>query len=325
MDTKAANSPLEQLGAAPILKWVGGKRVILEILRANIKNTKSPLVEPFIGGGALSFSVPTSGPIFIGDLNPELVNLYKVVSRKSDAESLIALLQTREFKITQDNYYAIRSWDRENNLLELDPIRVAARTYFLNRTGFNGLYRVNSTGYFNVPFGQKQEDMAFDFENIRSLQKLLASKLNHENKKRFKIHDAANYREQVKSVLSEIPTAVTVYLDPPYASAPPNNDKAHKPQSFKTYQKGGFSDADQQVLADFVQKLPQKHQVLVSNVATDQVKSWYSGMYFLTIPSVPRRVSGKTSGRTGVDEILISNRPLEFELNGVSLESGKLR
>jgi DNA adenine methylase len=312
------------LGVAPILKWVGGKRVILDALRANVKSGDASLVEPFIGGGALSFSVPTNGQIFIGDLNWELVNLYRVVAKKSDAEQLIAQLQTKEFRVSEDNFYKIRSWDVVNELKTLDPIKVAARTYFLNRIGFNGLFRVNSNGKFNVPFGKKSSDFVWDLESIRALQRLLASKLEGSSKKRFIIQDPGSYQEQLAQVFRDTKANLTIYLDPPYASAPSTTSKTGKPQSFKAYQKGGFSNLDHEILAKFVKNIPNKHQVLVSNVSTAEVQKWYSGMYYLTLPSVRRRVSGKTSGRTGVDEILISNRPLSFELDGVHLENGRL-
>lgn len=310
-------------GVAPILKWVGGKRVILEVIRANIISKNSTLIEPFIGGGALSFSVPTSDQIVIGDLNRELVNLYQTVRKKSDLEGLISLLNSPRFAVSEENFYTIRDWDRSENFWKLDPLEIAARTYYLNKTCFNGIFRVNSKNQFNVPFGKKGPEFKFDIEALRNMQILLSSKLP-DKRNRFKIQPTATYDKQILDVISLSASKKVIYLDPPYASAPSSSAKNGKVQSFKTYQKEGFSDDDQANLAAFVRKLNSHHEILLSNVDTQKVRDWYSGFYYLVIPSVRRSVSGKASGRSGVDEILISNHPLQFKLNGEDLKNGKL-
>ena len=323
MNSKENASAVKVTGVAPILKWVGGKRVILDVIKTNIKNKDATLIEPFIGGGALSFSVPTSNQIIIGDLNRELVNLYQLVSKKSSVEKMIELLNSRKFEVSEDNFYRIRNWDRKDDFWLLDPAEIAARTYYLNKTCFNGIFRVNSSNQFNVPFGKKNPGFKFDFEALRSMQRLLSSKLP-DKRNRFKIQPTAAYDKQILDAIRLSSGKRVIYLDPPYASAPSSSAKSGKVQSFKTYQKEGFSDTDQADLAEFVNSIKSKHEVLLSNVDTTKVREWYSGFYFLVIPSVRRSVSGKTSGRSGVDEILISNHPLQYNLNGKEFKNGKL-
>jgi|LakMenEpi03Aug12_release.lakeMendotaPanAssembly.Ray.scaffolds.fasta_scaffold279943_2 DNA adenine methylase len=310
------------IGRDPILKWVGGKRVILEILVANIKFQDRPLIEPFIGGGALAFSAPVTNQILIGDLNAELVNLYKVVKGKSSVINLIETLNSDTFYVSEDNYYQVREWDKKSDFESLDDILKAARTFYLNKTGFNGLFRVNAKGKFNVPFGQKAEGFRLDTDAIMQLHELLSARLPN-GRHRYRIAKPASYDSQINAALRGKNSKFTIYLDPPYASAPPNAGK--KSQSFKTYQKDGFTNDDQLALAMFVKGLTKNgHQILLSNVDTSQVRGWYKGLFYLEIPSVRRSVSGKTSGRTGVNEILISNYPLRYKLNGVDLKHGKL-
>jgi DNA adenine methylase len=323
MNYRENTSAQEMQGVAPILKWVGGKRVILDVIKSNIQNKNSALIEPFIGGGALSFSVPTSNQIFIGDLNRELVNLYKTVSKKSAVEEMIELLSSPKFEVSAENFYRIRNWDRKEGFWDLDPAEIAARTYFLNKTCFNGIFRVNSKNQFNVPFGKKSPGFTFDFEALVKMQSLLSSKLP-DKRNRFKIQRTAPYDKQILDAIRLSPDKKVIYLDPPYASAPSSTAKNGKVQSFKSYQKEGFSDVDQAYLAAFVESIKSEHEVLVSNVNTKRVREWYSGFYYLIIPSVRRSVSGKTTGRSGVDEILISNHPLHYKFNGKDLKNGKL-
>ena len=323
MNTSTRSNTPAKTGALPILKWVGGKRVILEVLRANILNKDRPLIEPFIGGGALSFSVPTSDQIIIGDLNRELINLYSVVKKSSTLEAMIAFLESSEFKITESNFYKIRDWDRSETFWELHPAKIAARTFYLNKTGFNGIFRVNSKNQFNVPFGHKPLDFKFDFEPLNKLQRLLSSKLP-DKRNRFLIQTQGTYDFQIESALASINGKSVIYLDPPYASTSTSKSTPGKAQSFKTYQKDGFSDDDQLILARYVRSLGKNHEVLLSNVDTESVRDWYRGFYYLVIPGVRRSVSGKPSGRTGVDEILLSNHPLNFVLHGKELKNGKL-
>lgn len=323
MNTSTRSITPEKSGALPVLKWVGGKRVILEVLRANIVYKERALIEPFIGGGALSFSTPTNDQIFIGDLNRELVNLYSVIKQSSALEEMIEYLQSAEFKVTESNFYKIREWDRSETFWETKPTKIAARTFYLNKTGFNGIFRVNSKNEFNVPFGKKPKDFKFDFGPLNRLHGLLASKLP-DKRNRFRIQPQGSYDYQIKRALDSINGKAVIYLDPPYASTSTSTSKSGKVQSFKTYQKDGFSDDDQLELANFVRNLGKTNEILLSNVDTEKVRDWYRGFHYLVIPKVRRSVSGKASGRTGVDEILISNHPLRFALGGRDLENGRL-
>ena len=145
--------------ARPLLKWAGGKTQLLGEIIPKIPKKYGRFIEPFFGGGAVFFSVrPENG--IIADSNPELVNLYRSVA--ADVDGVIA--QLRRYENTEEVFYAVRALDRA----KLSNIEAAARTIFLNRTCFNGLYRVNKSGQFNVPFGRYKNPKIIDEDALRA-------------------------------------------------------------------------------------------------------------------------------------------------------------
>lgn len=134
----------------PMLKWVGGKRQLLSDIVPMIDKTCSMYVEPFVGGGAVLFDIQPRKAI-INDYNEELINVYKTV--RDNLDEVLNKLRVHEEKNSKD-YYEIRSLDRSIEFVNLSNVDRVARMLYLNRTCYNGLYRVNSTGYFNVPFGK---------------------------------------------------------------------------------------------------------------------------------------------------------------------------
>ena len=134
---------------APVLKWVGGKRQLLDVLIPLLPKNITTYCEPFVGGGALLFALQPD-TAYVNDINADLINVYKVI--KDDVESLIKALQ--EFKNDADCFYAVRDWDRDKTKYSaLSDVQKAARILYLNKTCYNGLFRVNSAGEFNSPFG----------------------------------------------------------------------------------------------------------------------------------------------------------------------------
>lgn len=150
----------------PPLKWVGGKTQLLDALSDRIPERFDTYIEPFFGGGALFFALQPQHAV-IADSNPELINFYRQLA--ADVDAVIEGLSL--FANTEESFYALRAQDR----IKLTPSEAAARTLFLNRTCFNGLYRVNRKGHFNVPYGKYKNPKLFDRDNLMRASELLAS------------------------------------------------------------------------------------------------------------------------------------------------------
>lgn len=164
MHTNAAPLPPDAVSIRPLLKWAGGKTQLLGEILPKIPKKYGRFIEPFFGGGAVFFAVrPENG--IIADSNPELVNLYRSVA--TDVNGVID--QLRSYENTEEVFYSVRSLDRA----KLSNIEAAARTIFLNRTCFNGLYRVNKSAQFNVPFGRYKNPKIIDEDALRAASLLL--------------------------------------------------------------------------------------------------------------------------------------------------------
>ena len=221
----------------PILKWAGGKTQLLEHLLPKIPKEYNKYIEPFLGGGALFFAVKPNVSI-ISDSNPELINLYKVIAK--DVNSLVKELQN--FKNEKDFFYDIRKM----KFSELTEIEAAARTIFLNKTSFNGLYRVNKKGQFNVPFGYYKNPKIYDKDQLLAASELL---------KKAKIL-LGDFKDILCKYAKE---GDFIFLDPPYLPVSKYSD-------FKRYTKEQFHEKDQISLASLVKKLSNKGcHILLTN------------------------------------------------------------
>ena len=276
---------LSRLVAAPFVKWAGGKTQLLSKLDAHVPEFKN-YFEPFLGGGALYFHLASSRLRFgahLSDANNELVNAYNTV--KNDAEGLIKLLEKHERSYRKDPteyYYRLRSDNPHNNL------KAAARFIALNKTCYNGLYRVNMKGKFNVPIGRYNNPTICDKDQLRSASMIL----NHSDVKII----ACDY----KRALGKAREGDFVYLDPPFD---PLTSTAH----FVAYTRNGFSESDQIGLAQEFRKLDKKGcRVLLSNSETKLTRELYSG-FKQTRVGVLRAISCKSSARSGQYELLITN------------------
>lgn len=262
----------------PFVKWVGGKRGIIDELKSRLPADISDYYEPFIGGGALFFAkyrdIKTA---VLSDVNIDLLLTYQVI--KKDVESLIEKLKIHAQKHNDDYFYKIRG---KHELT--DPVEIAARFIYLNKTCFNGLYRVNSKGEFNVPVGKYTNPPIVSELNLRACQTALS-------KATIKLQSY----DQIKP--SE---GAFVYFDPPYH---PTSETAY----FTQYSKNGFSEKDQINLRDFFVKLTkQKVNVMLSNSNTPFVQDLYKG-YNIAIIDAPRTVNCKPNKRNSVEEVLITN------------------
>jgi len=267
----------------PFLKWAGGKRYLLSEIHKRVPSFTN-YYEPFLGGGAVVFSLQPKKAI-LNDLNSEIINVYDVV--KTDVEKLIKEL--KKHKNESDYFYKIRELDRdEDKFSKLNEIQKAARVIFLNKTCFNGLFRVNSQGQFNAPFGRYKNPNYINAEVLRAISKFL-----NEN-------DITITNQSFEKLLPKIKKGSFVYLDPPY-------DPVSNTASFTGYSLDGFDRADQIKLKEFCDKLDSKGvKFLLSNSATKFIKDLYKD-YTIEIVKVPRSINSDATKRGKVDEVLVRN------------------
>ena len=292
--------------AKPFIKWAGGKGQLIEqlseLLPRDFADRKDVVyVEPFVGGGAMLFYILTTYPnikkAIINDLNSDLVATYKVI--KERPEELIAQLRImqEEFRACKDDkerkQYYLSKRERYNSR-EAKDVEVAALFIFINRTCFNGLYRVNSKGKYNVPFGKATNPLICDEDTIRMDSDLLQ-----------KVEILNGDFECVENCVGD--NKAFFYFDPPYR---PLTQTA----SFTAYSKDGFGDDQQKRLASFCRRLDAKgHQWLLSN--SDPHNSDPTDMFFEDIfkgfyinrVSASRMINSKASGRGKITELAIRN------------------
>ena len=263
--------------ATPFLKWVGGKRSIIEDLKKRLPEKYNAYYEPFVGGGALFFElVPKKA--FLSDANLHLILTYKAIQK--DIDELVDRLKVHQKQHNKEYYYQVRSLHQLGN-----PIDIAARMIYLNKTCFNGLWRVNSKGEFNVPMGTYTNPGIAQEVNLRACHHALK--------------DATiEYRNYSKI---EPEAGDFCYFDPPYH---PTSET-----SFTKYSKFDFTEKDQTELRDFCTELHKKGvHIMISNSNTKFIRDLYKAPHFnIDIVNAPRLVNSKASGRNAVEEVLITN------------------
>lgn len=261
--------------AKPILKWAGGKGQLLPELLRRIPATYNRYIEPFFGGGALFFALQPEKAV-IADSNPELINMYRQVADHVD--EVIASLQL--YKNTEEMFYAVRGQE----WTKLPKAEAAARMIYLNRTCFNGLYRVNKQGQFNVPFGHYRNPKIYDVENLRAASVAL-------QKAEILCGDYALVLEH------HTQAGDFVFLDPPYLPVSAYSD-------FKRYTKEQFYEEDHVELAKAVKLLQEKGcYAILTNSNHPLVHELYSG-FTIDIVAAKRNISCNGEKRTGEDTIV---------------------
>lgn len=269
---------------APVVKWVGGKRQLLPEIKRYIPEKFSKYYEPFLGGGAVLFEIQPPKAV-VNDVNEELINLYKVI--RDNVDELIKDLQ--KHKNNADYFYKIRGQDRNNEIYSrLSNIEKASRIQFLNKTCYNGLFRVNRAGQFNAPFGRYKAPNIINEVTLRSV-----SQYFNEASIEFKCCD---FEEALKGIRK----GAFVYFDPPYD---PVSDSAN----FTGYAKYGFDRKQQIRLKKLCDKLNSKGvKFLLSNSATDFIIDLYKD-YRIEIIQAKRVINSKADERGEVDEVLVRN------------------
>lgn len=273
----------------PFVKWVGGKRQLLKQFRElnlyppeDFDPINSTYFEPFVGGGAVFFDLlPANSEL--SDLNQELVITYNVI--KNDVDKLIWSLQKHIY--SKEYYLEIRAKKIKN----LKDIEIASRFIYLNRTGFNGMYRVNKSGEFNVPFGKYDNPLICDEMNLRKVSKAL--------------QNVSIQYQDYKEILTRVQKGDFVYFDPPYFPF-------SKTASFTSYTANTFLEKEQIELRDTFVDLHNKGCfVMLSNSDTDFINKIYTEINDKQIHiykvSAGRAINSKASGRGKVSEVVITN------------------
>lgn len=272
----------------PFVKWAGGKRQLISVLTENMPKTFERYFEPFLGGGALLFHILSmhGGPACrISDLNLDLIQAYVMIRDRLD--DLVCALKQHE-KSYEANpepyYYSVR------DAVPAGRVERTARLLFLNRTCFNGLYRVNSRGQFNVPFGNYSRPKIVDEENLRAVSRILNS------------HDISIACHDFGDILNNARKNDFVYFDPPY-------QPVSRTSSFTSYTRGNFTTKDLHRLHGLCQDLDSEGcKVMLSNSDAGEVADLFSeGRWHINKIPANRAINSDSKGRTGHFELLIKN------------------
>ncbi len=272
---------------SPILKWAGGKRQLVPELMALLPESWNVYFEPFVGGGAVLTALYSGNMItsaFVSDINTELINFYTVV--RDSFDDFVSMLKGTEKKNSRPEYDRIRA---DFNGIRGKPEKAIQRAVlfmYLNRHGYNGLWRVNRKGEYNVPFGRYENPSYPDLQKLESFSSMLAD---------------------LKLVNSDFRKAVTgagkhdlVYFDPPYM---PESSTAY----FTDYTELGFSPGDQEDLANVCRELNSKGaRFILSNSDTPAIRKLYEGFNVRTV-SVNRAINSRGDRRKGQKEIIVTN------------------
>ena len=270
----------------PFVKWAGGKRQILDELKKHIPENFDTYYEPFIGGGALLFELSPNKAV-INDSNKELMNVYTCIKDEEKFRKMCTELNRYETLHSEEFYLEIRNKDRDKiKFNKMPDYKRAARTIYLNKACFNGLYRVNSKNEFNVPFNKKTKVNTYDGQNLSI------------------IHSYLNFNQvevlcvDFEDALKKAKKGDFVYLDPPYDS---------DTQTFNSYTEDGFGKEEQRRLANVFKELDKRGvYVMLSNHNTILVNELYKD-YNINVIEAKRNINANGKKRGKVEELIITN------------------
>jgi len=273
----------------PFLKWAGGKRGLLPEISSRIPRFSGTYFEPFLGAGAVFFDQSPGRKKIVSDSNRDLIEVYEVI--RDNCGALIEALSTH--KNTKEHYYAVRGWDREDDFSQKwSKVERAARFIFLNKTTFNGLYRVNARGQMNVPFGSQSTANWVQRDVLTAVSRFLGTR-DPDGNLTAQL-SSGDYREITRLARP----GDFVYLDPPYAG------------TFTHYQSGGFGPAQQEELRDEILRLSEAGvPVLLSNSDVPLVHELFSNEKGLTTEyvGIRRMIGASKESRVRVREVLVNN------------------
>ena len=270
----------------PFVKWAGGKRQIIDKLKEYVPDEYNTYYEPFIGGGALLFELSPKNAV-INDSNEELMNVYRCLCDEEKFKKMCNLLNHYEAEHSEEFYYEIRNKDKNKNAYSrLSDYTKAARTIYLNKACFNGLYRVNKKNEFNVPFGKKTKINTYEGSNLITVSNYLTMN----NIKILSI----DFEEAVKNVKPKD----FIYFDPPYDS---------DTSTFNSYTEEGFDRNEQIRLAKVFKELDKKGAyVMLSNHNTSLINDLYKD-YNIHLIEAKRNINANGKKRGKVEEVIITN------------------
>lgn len=279
----------------PFVKWAGGKRQIIDKLNKYVPAKYNCYYESFVGGGALFFELAPKRGV-INDSNVELMNVYRVLMDHDKYTKMCRVLNEYEANNSEEFYYEIRNKDKEKSFNRISDYKRAARTIYLNKTCFNGLYRVNKKGYFNVPYNKKKNVNTYDGENLLTVHMLLTM-----NDIKVMCCDFADSVKEAKE-------GDFVYFDPPYDS---------DTHSFNSYTEEGFGK-DEQIRLSLVFKELDKRgvKVMLSNHNTTLVRELYSD-YNIHVIEAKRSINSKGNKRGKVEEVIITNYEVDTSFDNL--------
>lgn len=274
------------LKGKPFVKWAGGKRQIMDKLTKYVPDEFNTYYEPFIGGGALLFELSPKKAV-INDSNKELMNVYEVLCDEQKFKKLCGILNNYEIKHSEEFYYEIRNKDRNKNAYNrLSDYTRAARTIYLNKACFNGLYRVNSKNEFNVPYGKKTKVNTYEGGNLITVSNYLT------------MNNIKILSTDFEEVVKEAKKGDFVYFDPPYDS---------DTNTFNSYTEEGFGKDSQRRLAKVFRELDEKGvYVMLSNHNTTLINELYKD-YNIHVIEAKRNINSNGSKRGKVEEVIITN------------------
>jgi DNA adenine methylase len=285
----------------PLIKWAGGKRALLHEIHGLAPKKYTNYFEPFLGGGAVFFSVSRDIPRFASDFNSELISMYEVV--RDFPHELIESLQGLDSD--KESFYEIRSRDRDPNFLQtVPPVSRAARFIYLNKTCFNGMHRLNSRGQFNVPYAGRTTDSYRNKELILNASALL-NEISRDSGERLVTLESGSFDEFLTR--AKPGEGSWVYLDPPYAPI-------SETSSFVSYERNAFGEKEHRAVFEAMTDIDSEGgKVLLSNSDADLVKSlieeYRPRFRQLNVKEIDvrRSISAKASSRVIVKELLIYN------------------
>ena len=273
----------------PFVKWAGGKRQIMKEIKKLLPEDYNTFYEPFVGGGAVFFELFNSygKKAVLNDYNSELMNVYKCLKDEELFDKLCSELNKHEANHSEEYYYEIRNMDRDKkSISKLSEYKRAARTIYLNKACFNGLYRVNSKNEFNVPFGKKEKVNTYDGQNLGIVHCILG------------FNDVELLSGDFEEAVKGAKKGDFIYLDPPYDS---------DTTTFNDYTENGFDKSEQVRLACLFKELSDKGcYVMLSNHNTKLINDLYKDLNIHVIKA-QRNINANGKKRGKVEEVIITN------------------
>lgn len=277
----------------PFLKWAGGKRQLIPQMEKYLSKIKySTYYEPFLGGGSILFYLQPKKAV-VNDYNKDLIECYKCI--RDNYNELIQKLEEYEKKNNEEDFYKIREIDRTDEYKKLSPVERAARLIYLNRTCYNGLFRLNSSGQFNTPFGK--------YKNPNICNKPVLKALHDY----FNDNDIEFHTGDFEQICENVPSKSLVYFDPPY-------DQFEEQVNFVGYTENGFNRNDQIRLKKLCDKLIKNGcTVVISNSATPFIKNLYGdkNKYTIHVVMAKRNINSNGRKRGEIQEVLIIGKGQE--------------